>query len=100
MLAKNNESHLVKLAVPVIPMLDDYCWGDTKSMTKEEAGMAVMQQKIWKALSTDLEDQRASGDPLLFPAKATEDMLAKFPPSVIVEAEFDFYITEASRFAR
>ena len=41
-----------------------------------------------------------SCDPLLFPAKASEDLLRKFPPTVVFEVEFDFYITEATRFAR
>jgi acetyl esterase/lipase len=34
MLAQRDEAHLVKLAVPVIPMVDDYAWNDPKSMTK------------------------------------------------------------------
>jgi hypothetical protein len=34
MLAQKDEAHLVKLAVPVIPMVDDYAWNDPKSMTK------------------------------------------------------------------
>lgn len=100
MLARKEEAHLVKLAIPVIPMLDDYCWGDTNSMTKEEAGMAFMMQKVWAAIGTDVQAQRASADPLLFPAKAPEDLLTRFPPTVILESEFDFYITEATRFAR
>jgi len=99
MLARKDESHLVKLAVPVIPMLDDYCFTDPLAMTKEEAGMVPIQKKIWNAIATDLEAQRASCDPLLFPAKTPEDLLVKFPPTVIFEAEFDFYITEATRFA-
>lgn len=100
MLAQNDESHLVKLAVPSIPMLDDYCWSDPASMTKEEGAMPGMQKKIWNAIATDLEAQRASADPLLFPGKAADDLLAKFPPTVVYEVEFDFYITEATRFAR
>jgi acetyl esterase/lipase len=34
MLAQKDEAHLVKLAVPVIPMVDDYAWNDPSSMTK------------------------------------------------------------------
>ena len=34
LLAQRDESHLVKLAVPVIPMLTDYCWTDPASMTR------------------------------------------------------------------
>jgi len=37
---------------------------------------------------------------LLFPGKAPEEILKKFPPTVVLEVEFDFYITEATRFAR
>ena len=32
--AQKEESHLVKLALPWIPMLDDYAWTDPLSMTK------------------------------------------------------------------
>jgi len=100
MLAEKEESNLIKLSIPVIPMVDDYCWGDTNSMTKEEASQALMQRKIWNALATDLTAQRKSPDPLLFPAKAKEETLTKFPPTVIFTVEFDFYITETLRFAR
>ena len=31
---QREESELVKLAMPVIPMLDDYAWNDPRSMTK------------------------------------------------------------------
>merc|ERR1719234_519716 len=70
------------------------------SMTKEEADMAAVQKRVYNALATDVEAQRASSDPLLFPGKASEELLKKFPPTVIYEVEFDFYITEATRFAR
>jgi len=100
MLAQREESELVKLAMPVIPMLDDYAWNDPRSMTKEEAEMVAVQKRVYNALATDLEAQRASSDPLLFPGKASEELLKKFPPTVVFEVEFDFYITEATRFAR
>lgn len=100
MLAQKEESHLVKLALPWIPMLDDYAWTDPLSMTKEEAANVVVQKRIYNALAKDVEAQRASSDILLFPAKAPEELLTKFPPTVILEVEFDYYITEATRFAR
>jgi len=100
MLAQREESELVKLAMPVIPMLDDYAWNDPRSMTKEEAEMVAVQKRVYNALATDLEAQRASSDPLLFPGKASEELIKKFPPTVVFEVEFDFYITEATRFAR
>jgi len=100
MLAQRDESHLVKLAVPVIPMVDDYAWTDPLSMTREEMEMAIPMKAVYNAIATDLDAQRASCDPLLFPAKASEELLRKFPPTVVVEVEFDFYITESTRFAR
>jgi len=99
MLAQKNESHLVKLAVPHIPMLDDLCFNDTASMTKDEQGNAPGQRRIWNAIAHNLEAQRKTQDPLLFPAKIPDHLLAKFPPTVIIEHEFDFYIVESTRFA-
>merc|ERR1712193_379672 len=68
-------------------------------MTKEERDFVGMQKLIWNAVATDLEEQRASQDPLLFPAKASDDLLALFPPTVVLEVEFDQYITENIRMA-
>ena len=50
-LATQDESHLVKLAIPTIPMLTDYCFSDTAAMTKEEADHAPGQQKIWRLIA-------------------------------------------------
>ena len=50
-LARQEESHMVKLAVPMIPMLTDYCFSDTAAMTKEEAEHANGQQKVWRLLA-------------------------------------------------
>ena len=100
MLAQKDEGHLIKLAIPGIPMINDYEFGDEKSMTKEERESAAGMRKIWKCLATDLDTQRNDGDPLLFPAKANDELIAKFPPTIIWETEFDFYLTESSRMAR
>ena len=100
MLAQKDEGHLMKLAIPAIPMIDDYHFGDPKSMTTEERSSYQSMRKIWKCLASDLDEQRKNGDPLLFPAKASDDLLAKMPPTIIWEVEFDIYITEATRMAR
>lgn len=97
-LAQNQESDLVKVALPSIPMIDDYHFNDTLSMTKEERGQAKTQRKLWHLIASDLNTQRA--DPLLFPAKASDEILQKMPPVIMMECEFDFYITEAERMAR
>ena len=40
MLAQNEEGGLVKLAMPGVPMVDDYCFSDPAAMTlEEEVGM-------------------------------------------------------------
>ena len=52
-LARNGEGHLVKLAVPIIPMLSDYSFTDKAAMTKQEAENADGQQKIWRLIAGD-----------------------------------------------
>ena len=49
-LARQGEAGLVKLAVPIIPMLSDYCFSDLAAMTVHEAGQAINQRKIWRML--------------------------------------------------
>jgi hypothetical protein len=41
--------------------------------------------------------EKQKEDPLLFPDKASHELLEQMPNTVIIEAEFDFYITEATR---
>merc|ERR550525_882890 len=98
MLAQKDEGGLVKLAMPCVPMTDDYSFSDPAAMTKEEREGAFMQRKLWKLIATDLEAQH--NDPLLWPGKASDELLEKMPPTVMFEDEFDFYITEAQRFSR
>merc|ERR1712088_297990 len=97
-LALKEEASLVKIAIPVIPMLDDYEFSCPLSMTAEESESALMMQKIWQAIAgPDFESKRK--DPLLFPGKASPELLAKMPPALVWEDEFDMYITPATRFA-
>jgi len=99
-LAQEGESHLVKLAIPIIPMLCDYAWSDPAAMTKEEAESSKLMKKIWTIIAGGEEAlETKKGDPLLFPGKASEAILAKMPPCIVWENEFDMYITEATRFA-
>ena len=97
-LALKDQSSLVKLAIPVIAMVDDYAFGSTDSMTKVEAEAAASMMKLWKVVGgPEFEAKRKAADPLLFPAKANAELLAKMPPTIIWEAEFDQFNTEASR---
>ena len=56
----------------------------------------LRMQKIWQAIAgPDFESKRK--DPLLFPGKASPELMAKMPPSLVWEDEFDMYITPATR---
>ena len=48
-------------------------------------------------VNTILQIEAARKDALLYPGKADEETLKKMPPTIIWEAEFDIYITEAQR---
>ena len=97
LLAQNNEGDWVKLAMPNIPMVDDYTFTDTAAMTKEEKENNPGMRKCWKLIAADFEAQK--DDPLLFPGKASDELLQKFPPTIVEESEFDMFITEATRLA-
>ena len=67
-LAMKEEAGIVKIAIPIIPMLDDYEFTSRESMTTDEAERVVMMQKIWQTIGgPDFENKRSTGDPLLFP---------------------------------
>lgn len=97
MLAQRNEGTLIKLAIPSVPMLDDYCFSDLASMTREERLASNMMRKVWRLIANDLDKER--NNPLLFPAKASDEILKKMPPTIIWGNEFDSCITEVTRMA-
>jgi len=99
-LAMMGEGDLVKLAIPSIAMLDDYEFYSKESMTKQEQEGAYAMQRMWRAVGgPDFEAKRAKADPLLFPGKANDELLAKMPPTIVWESEFDMFVTPACRFA-
>ena len=53
---------------------------------------------FWKYIARDIKAQWS--DPLLFPAKASDELIQKMPATVIISAEFDIFITETERMAR
>ena len=67
-LASKEEGDLVKLAVPIIAMLDDYEFTSRESMMTDEAERVVMMQKIWQTIGgPEFNVKQSAGDPLLFP---------------------------------
>jgi len=96
-LAMRGQTGLVKLALPIVPMLSDYFLTTSPlSMTEEERSNMAGMRSSWKALAQDLEAQWDS--PILFPDKAPQELLANLPPTVVISAEFDMFITETERF--
>ena len=53
---------------------------------------------MWRYIARDIKAQWS--DPLLFPSKASDELIQKMPPTVIFSAEFDIFITETERMAR
>ena len=57
----------------------------------------MILRRIWKLIALDFETQK--NDPLLFPGKASDEVLKNMPPTIVWEAEFDMFINEATRLA-
>ena len=51
-------------------------------------------------LATDLDKQLKDKDPILFPNIACDDLIKKMPMTIIIEGEYDNYLTVAERFAK
>ena len=98
-LASKGEAGLIKLAIPIIPMLDDFEYVSSRaSMLQAESDGVGTMEKTWQAVGgPEFETRRSAGDPLLFPAKADAGLLAKMPPTIIWESEFDSFLTPATR---
>ncbi|KAL5253801.1 hypothetical protein ACHWQZ_G013541 [Mnemiopsis leidyi] len=97
LLAQRDETNIVKLAMPGMSLIDDYCFSPPCGMTREERRDVLSMRKIWRLRAADLDSQW--DDPVLFPGKTSDTLLEKFPPTIINEVEFDMFITETSRLA-
>ena len=73
-LASKDEGDLIKLAVPIIAMLDDYEFSSRESMTNDAAERVVMMQKIWETIGgKEFEAKRSARDPILFPGNTLKN---------------------------
>ena len=93
LIAQRNESHLIKLAMPIVPMTDDDSFRSTNLFSIINFNL----RKIWKLIAQDIQQQK--NDPLLFPGKASEEILKNMPPTILWETEFDMFIKESTRLA-
>jgi len=98
-LAQNNESHLVKLAIPIIAQISSYCYGPTGGMTKQELESNGLMKAVWRVVAGTDNIEEKFDDPFFFPGDVSDDIIAMMPPTIIWEAEFDIFITENFRFA-
>ena len=56
--------------------------------------MVFFSRSVLPQSTSNLQDLDADWDsPLLFPDKAPKELLAALPPTVVISAEFDMFIT-------
>ena len=97
LLAHCEQAHRVKLLLTGISMVCDYSFSDPGAMMTNERRVHTIIRAMWRQIAADFDKQRQ--DAMLFPGKASDEILAKFPPTVMLEGEFDMFLTENSRFA-
>lgn len=100
-LAKNNESHLIKVAIPDVPMV--YAGWLTKpveEMNEPAAWCKDQHLNGVKLLCTDWKKQFDAKDADIFPAEMSDDLLKKIAPHVVMTREFDNFRHDAEYYAQ
>lgn len=99
-LAKNDESHLVKLCVPDKPMIyhgwvtKEFCELDLVAQWSKKQHLNTL-----KLLCANWQKQFNEKDPYIFPAEMGHALLAKVPPHVVCTREFDQFRGDAEYYA-
>lgn len=101
-LAQNDETHLVKMARVGVSQIFDYAFTEpVESMTPAESITIQESKKVMEWMTGDDSDRHLrEKNPLLFPGLASDELLEKYPPFVIIEQEFDNYRTPSERLAK
>jgi len=101
-LAVNNESHLIKIAVA--NMFVQPAWyiktPKDKIPTIVCKGPCYDAPFVAKSMATDFEKQWKEKDPILFPTEATDAILSKWPKTITISAEFDYYYYANEEFSK
>ncbi len=100
-LAQENESHLIKVARVSVAQIFDYFFTEPKENMTLSESQAIQESDIimtWM-VGEDRERHLKERNPLLFPGLASDELLANYPPFIIVEEEFDNYVTPNARLA-
>lgn len=89
-LAEKDESHLVKLCFPIIPMTSDYYVRTPEAeMPAFERSYASAQVASYEFLAKDKDSQKNDKD--IFPNLMGDELASKMPPTVVFTSEFDFF---------
>jgi acetyl esterase/lipase len=101
-LALNNESHLIKIAV--INMFVQPAW--YIKTPKDKIPTTICKCPLYdapfvvKSMATDFEKQWREKDPILFPTEAEDTIIAKWPKTITISAEFDYYYYANEEFSQ
>lgn len=100
-LAQNDEGHLLKLARTSVAQIFDYFFTEPAEKMNSIASATVQESVAVMDWMTGGESERhlEEKNPLLFPGLASNELLAKYPPMIIIEQEFDNYRTTNERLA-
>lgn len=91
-LAVTGESHLIKLAIPNCGVTPGYFISTKKEDMPPFVSMALYDGPyIAHAYATNFEKQWKEKDPVLFPHEASEEILKRWPRTIVISAEFDTY---------
>jgi len=101
-LAQEGESHRVKLArVSVAQIFDYFLTVPPEEMMSAETDTIQESAKVIEWMVGDDQDRLLQErNPLLFPGLASEELLAKYPPFIVIEQEFDNFRTPNETLAR
>jgi len=110
LLAQKGESSLVKLLLPLAPLLGEIP-GTEEEMTDEERLQAPMVAAVWKHLSgKEAKEEEMEGkelkkekegkkDSLLYPGRAPWEVFHLLPPTLAIDYEFSPTLTGSTRLA-
>ena len=98
-LAQKDEAHMVKSFYMFTPMLDDTVWTTKKEeLNAVELYMKDNLKSIFSFHAKGFKNQL--NDTNLYPSKMSEQLIKKFPKTVMATTEFDIFRTETDKFAQ
>jgi len=90
MLAERDQSNLIRFHNPQFPMVTDHFTNGDQIEEGPASVCAGMMRAFYDILCPDLPGNKDNVH--LYPIKATDDLVKKMSPAVIITAEFDFLL--------